>query len=396
VSTRELEYAAVRFLEGWGFSAEFIEEAGKPTPDIRATDTDGALYLLEIKQRTVAWNEHAERVWSSTLGIEVMKRVDPGGPSNTVDGVIGKAVDQLESVAAGDKGVLRLVWIIADPTDREFHYDRVRQTVYGTRVVVATGNIDSAVREGIYVAPSAFVRWRNAIDGVLLGAFDCLLLNDLSPRYENLKRSRIAQLCGAGLFDPPEIAASAHCYYLPPDGSRLTSQSVKARLEAIYGVHVIELIDLHRYSAATSVSVEAPVAVLSSPVKTTSYGGAEDAVCHWLENTNPGCSVSRGTPITFTLTCPSKATVYMVKVLALAFVDYARVREAEEALYRATSEEGLGGGYVVLVAGRHGVISFIKSVVDDNPPRIPSIGIIAGFLDANATFHEAYRWEGLQ
>lgn len=26
------------------------------------------------------------------------------------------------------------------------------------------------------------MRWRDAIDGVLLGAFDCLLLNDLMPR----------------------------------------------------------------------------------------------------------------------------------------------------------------------------------------------------------------------
>ena len=253
MSDRKLEQAAVRFLQENGFSAEFIEEAGRLTPDIRARDSQGVSYLLELKHRTVAWHEQAKVEQSLPGGIEVMMRVDPGGPSNTISGVLEKAARQLESAAAGDENVLRVVWIFANPTDRDFHYDRVRETVYGTRVIVGMGNVESPVREGMYVAPAAFARWKDTIDGILLETFGGLFLNDLSPRYAAMKGSRIAQLCGEAVLDPVEIAASGHCYYLPPDDTPPTEENVKTRLGAIYGIRVIKVIDIPRYSAATVV-----------------------------------------------------------------------------------------------------------------------------------------------
>jgi hypothetical protein len=391
VSDKQLEQAAVCLLMEHGFSADILAETSSPTPDIRATDPHGASYLLEIKHRTVAWNERANPSFSPALGVKVMKREDRGGSSNTLSRVFRAAAKQLEAAAAGDKDVLRLVWIFADPTDTTFHYEGVRRTVYGIRIVVAAGNVESTVREGIYVSPAAFVRWRNTIDGVLLGGFDSLFLNDLSPRYDRLKRSSIARLCGGALFDPLELAASDRCYYLPPNDSSPTSEYVKARLEAIYGIDVIRLIDIPRYSAASIVSKEASPAVPRTFMNSDSW---IDAIRRWLERTNQGCAVTIGNNIDFTVTCPTGVTLFVAKSLEISFIDYARVIDAEEDLYRAITERAAKGAFLLLVTRRGDVLDFLKAAVDANPPHIPSVGIIVGLFDADGTFKALHKWTG--
>jgi hypothetical protein len=380
VSDRQLKQAAVCFLRENGFSADILVETSSPTPDIRANDPSGASYLLEIKHRTVAWADRSESSFSPIMGVEVMKREDSGGSSNALSRIFRAAAKQLEAAAAGDNEVLRLVWIFADPTDTAFHYECVMRTVYGMRVVVAAGNVESLVREGIYVSPADFVRWRNVIDGVLLGPFDGLFLNDLSPRYDHLKTSGIAQLCRDALFDPLESAASGHCYYLPPSDSSPTSEHVKASLEAIYGIHVIRLIDIPRYSAATLVP--------TTPTRRISINGDswKDAVHRWLEEANPDCAVATGTPVDFTVTCQTGATLVIAKPVEISFIDYARVIDAQENLYRARKERGAQGAFLVLVARSDYVLEFLKAAVDANPPHIPSIGIIVGLYEPTDTF----------
>ena len=247
-----LEHAAVSFLHDHGFSAEIIEEASGRTPDIRAIDSAGKSYLLEVKQRTVGWHEQAEPRGSAE-GLKVMSRIDPGGPSNTVSGVIEHGVRQLASVTPNDESILRLIWFFADPSDREYHYRRIQQTAYGTRVVIAQGG-ESLAREGMYVGPAAFVRWRNVLDGILLGAIGGILLNDLSPRYEQLKKSHLTQLCGDVVLDPVAAVASGQCYYLQPDCTvPNTRENVIKRLESAYAIRVIDLVDIPRFSAAALV-----------------------------------------------------------------------------------------------------------------------------------------------
>jgi hypothetical protein len=394
VSDRQLERAAVCLLRENGFSADILVETSSPTPDIRANDPYGASYLLEIKHRTVAWAERSGSSFSPILGVEVMKREDSGGSSNALSRIFRAAAKQLEAAAAGDDEVLRLVWIFADPTDTAFHYECVMRTVYGMRVVVAAGDVESMVREGIYVSPADFVRWRNVIDGVLLGRFDGLFLNDLSPRYDHLKTSGIAQLCRDALFDPLELSASGHFYYLPPSDSSPTSEHVKARLEAIYGIHVIRLIDIPRYSAATFVPTVTTEA--GTPTRRISINGDswKDAIRQWLEETNPDCAVATGTPIDFTVTCQTGVTLVIAKAVEISFVDYARVIDAQESLYLARKEGGAQEALLVLVARCGYVLEFLKAAVDANPPHIPSVGIIVGLYEPTETFKALYTWPG--
>src|SRR5215218_8542899 len=178
MSDRTLEQAAVDVLRKYGFKADLIEETTSPTPDIRATDDEGISYLIEIKNRTVGWLDKAEPAWSESE-FEVLHRVDSGGASNTLSGVIEKAAEQLGVDNRPD--TLRLIWFVVDPTDRDYHHKQIWQTVYGTQIVIAKGR---APGEGFYLSPAAFVRWRNSLDGVILGVLGGLFLNDLSPRYK--------------------------------------------------------------------------------------------------------------------------------------------------------------------------------------------------------------------
>jgi hypothetical protein len=106
MSDRALEQAAVDLLRKHGFSAELIEETTSPTPDIRANDDDGVSYLIEIKNRTVGWLDKAERAWSESE-LEVLHRINPGGPSNTLSGVIERLPNKWG--AEKEEEILRLI-----------------------------------------------------------------------------------------------------------------------------------------------------------------------------------------------------------------------------------------------------------------------------------------------
>jgi hypothetical protein len=240
--------ALLRLLESEGFSAALVAEADVPTPDVRATDPAGTTYLIELKERTVAWPDraHSECIRE---GRQVITRQDAGGASDTVSRVLKKAARQLQSSDQEKGKTVRLVWFLADQTDQEYHYDVIRNTAYGIRYVVAWRDGKIQTREGIYVSHAEFMRWRDVIDGIILGPLDVLLLNDLSSRYPLLRESYLAEKC-SNVCDPVALAESGLSYYLSPTGEAPSEEAACARLESIYGLSMPKILDFPRFSAA--------------------------------------------------------------------------------------------------------------------------------------------------
>jgi len=242
---RDLKHALIELLAHAGLTASLIPEGPTRSADIRAVHPSGEAYLLEVKSRVTSWIDEAQPT-APVDGSPVLLRTDPTGVSNALSRVFEKAASQLQPPDLTDN-TLRLVWFFAHPSDLHFHYTRIANTAYGATNVAAPGR---PVLLGFYVHHAAFARWRH-LDGVLLGPFGALLLNDLSPRYDALKSSALAA-CSEFVTDPRELASTDQCYYLDPTERGTDPSTSKARLVDKYGLSNIQFVDLTRFGAAVA------------------------------------------------------------------------------------------------------------------------------------------------
>lgn len=244
---KDLKQELVRFLEDAGFAAEAIPESASPSADLRATHPNGESYLLEVKARTESWFDGASQAISTTSASALI-RSDTTGRLSALERIFKKANSQLAS-SSRDESTYRILWFVAHPSDLHYHYNRIADTAYGAAVVYASGQ----ARKGFYVEHAAYASWRD-LDAVLLGSFGGLLLNDLSPRYDSLKKSVLARCCAGAVSDPKELAATNEWYYLDPTEPGAHPGNSKERLEKAYGLHNVLIIQMKRFSAAAGPS----------------------------------------------------------------------------------------------------------------------------------------------
>lgn len=228
-----IKTAIAEVLQNKGFEVTLLEESDEPTPDLLATDQKD-VFLIEIKER------HGNSSQSSTP-FEV--QLDKICYQNRLSGICRKAVDQLRTNQ--NQEIFRLLWLIADPNEQHLHYEQFRATMYGIRLVVCK---DSDVKEGYYIKNSEFYRWRDNLDGVTLGNFGGLFLNNYSPRYSQFRNTPFRYLFGSAVCDPPVIEKSGNAFYLDSDVDRGDELAVKKALESKYGIEVAHFENLVRFS----------------------------------------------------------------------------------------------------------------------------------------------------
>jgi hypothetical protein len=249
----QLKSELVAYLEQLGFSAECIEESASPTPDLRALDSEGCSYVIEVKTRTTAWSDRAELLAEDASG-RVLKRNDQSTASSSVAGDLEQAARQLD--AGSREADLRLVWVLAERSDQQFLYEEVRRTAYGVKLAIATLRGQHATREAYFATYAAFARHRESIDGVLLGPFHALFLNSLSSRCSALKASRVARLCREAVLDPIDLDRKGDCYLVPVTDEPPKPASVMQRISSAYAVQVLALDDFTRFSAVVEIPKE--------------------------------------------------------------------------------------------------------------------------------------------
>lgn len=255
MNDRPLKDELIAYLRGVGYRAEAIQERDHPTPDLIVEDASGTRYVIEVKERTTRWDERAEVLAEDPSG-RVLKRCDPSRRSNSVDDVLEHAAKQLNAAELSTD--LRLVWLLADATDLVFLYEEVRQTAYGLALAIATPGGRDALKETFYASYASFARWSSSLDGILLGPFHGLFLNNLSPRYEQLRTSALSKQCGDAVLDPAALEAAGECYLVPVTGEAPSEAVVRRYLKDRHGVELVKLESFTRFSAVIEVKADTP------------------------------------------------------------------------------------------------------------------------------------------
>lgn len=212
-----------------GFRAADIPIGPRPTADFFVRDgTD--TYVIEVKHRDVV-ESVADQV-----------HIDPAGRTNTTSGILSEAVDQLRSSDVDD--ALKILWIMSPPPDRDLRYRQFESTAYG--ILIAAGK--GTAKPCYYATHADFYRYRDTLDGIALGTFGAMLLNDLSPRYSRLKMSRLVTLfCGA-VRDPSALEATGDAFVVRGDVDRTCKSAVIDYLATQYGVAIGDLVRLTRFA----------------------------------------------------------------------------------------------------------------------------------------------------
>lgn len=237
MTDKKTKAAIKKILEDKGFKVELIEETDELTPDILASDSHTQL-LIEIKERYGAEGSRVD-------GREV--RLDKIARQNRLSGISKKAMEQLKSQSTAR--TFNLLWLVADPTDRKLHYEQFRMTSYGIRIVIGTRAGQSFAKECYYATYSDFYRWCDVLDGVVLGNFGGVFINNYSPRYRRFRTTGFVKLFESAVWDPTELEQRGDALRLDSDVDRSDEDAVKKAIEAKYGVEVSGFEDLVRFSA---------------------------------------------------------------------------------------------------------------------------------------------------
>jgi len=237
VTDKKTKAALKKILEDKGFKVELIEETSeKKTPDLLASDSHTQL-LIEMKERY-----GTDR--SSMDGLDV--RLDKVARLNTLSGISKEAAKQLQ-LHSSDQ-MFNLLWLYADPANRNLHYEQFRMTTYGIRIVTGMHAGHGFLKECYYATDSDFYRWRDVLDGVALGNFGGMFVNDYSPRYRRFRTTNFVQLFKSAVCDPTALEQRGDAFRLDSDVDRRDEEAVKKAIEAKYGVTVSGLENLVRFS----------------------------------------------------------------------------------------------------------------------------------------------------
>jgi hypothetical protein len=236
VTDEKTKAALKKILEDKGFKVKLIEETGEGDPDLLVSDNNTQL-LIELKERFSTDRSSMDR-------LDV--RLDKVVRRNTLSGISKKAMEQLQ-LRSTDR-MFNLLWLVADPIDWKLHYEQFRMTAYGIRTVIGRHAGQGFVKECYYATYSDFYRWRDVLDGVALGNFDGMFVNDYSPRYRRFRTTNLVQLFKPAVWEPTELEQRGSVFRLDSDVDRSDEDAVKKAIEAKYGVEVSGFEDLVRFT----------------------------------------------------------------------------------------------------------------------------------------------------
>lgn len=224
------ELGIKRFFETLGYQVEKINESNEESPDFIISD-DTSSSVLELKTKFPSLEEIEERKRRLYSGaIHNVHEIILG--NNTLSGIIKKAKNQLRNYR--EENILRLVWLLATGHLAEPRMFQFEATLYGSTTIASTERALGCY----FFYNSDFYRFREILDGAIISTETRakLLLNSLSPRYEQLKNSSLPKYLGDAVVDPIELESNALAFMLDGDVDRKDKETILAYLRKKYGL----------------------------------------------------------------------------------------------------------------------------------------------------------------
>lgn len=187
-----------------------FEDSKAKVCDSLATDGNQP-YLIEVKTK-----EEDLSFLAQLNATGQAKQPLPLSRTNTMSGIIRKAIDQLNAREAAKESFKLIYFALYKTTDENVTYKQLRSTLYGIQDITVFKTKDEfELTECFYLTHTDFRRFQD-LDAVVVEMPNGLELwpNPFSPRADEFARSALYQSFkrGNAVFDPVELEKNGQCF----------------------------------------------------------------------------------------------------------------------------------------------------------------------------------------
>lgn len=241
------ENEARRFFEAVGLTVTRIPTASTATADY-FVDGDTIGYAVEVKTR----RDDAD-------ALETLRRGDTADSQRQLahDAAIERTARSARKQLLGVDPAHDRLWILwfslRAMLGSDASFQQCLGTLYGIRDCIIDENGTATALDCFYARPGVFERWPE-IDGALIstetGFVGCI--NELSPRAEQVKRSRIMTRLGRATVVPSDLEARGSVFMAEGSTDRKDTHALQAALSTRYGREILVVDFTHAWAAKLS------------------------------------------------------------------------------------------------------------------------------------------------
>jgi hypothetical protein len=246
----DYESQVQEFLRRHGYYVEKIPCEKDKSPDFLIRDATYT-YGLELKTKFPSDSQVEERDRQlETTGVHVVR--EPAVRKNTLSGIITDAATQLAQYPLL-KDSLRLVWLLSTGHLADARIHQFETTLFGSTQIIDITNKWSGTC--YFFSNSDFFRCRDVLDAAIVSIElePKLLLNPLSPRYEQIKGSSLAKLLAKDLIDPIELEKLGQAFVVEGEVDRNNEEEVLLYLKTKYKSQRLEKMEMMSLSGTLRV-----------------------------------------------------------------------------------------------------------------------------------------------
>lgn len=236
-----------RALESFGFKVEKIDERiGIKTPDFYATK-DGDAFTIELKTKYM--NPTIIQNMQQAFGQgEMHTSIIPLNFNTTYQKVIHKAKDQLKSEPIYEES-FNIAWFHCEGSDAGTIMEIFENTLYG-KAYGADFKDDhnkNAYECYYYKEIAMFYKYKDILDGAVISMDGSIkvLLNILSPKYEELKNSSLCITLKEGVQDPYERESRGEALVI---NEEMYGRNINLEIQKKYGMKSFMVFPMQSYT----------------------------------------------------------------------------------------------------------------------------------------------------
>lgn len=244
----------IKFFNAAKLKAKKIPESDEKTPDFLISDEVNILVELKEKNDSTEAEGHRETAFSQN---KLFEHTSILSYRNRLSGIIGSAAAQLKAQKEKTNSDFCFVFVVMNGISPNAQFSQFASTLYGKKNIFDANDVERS-KECYYFTHSEFYKYSDIIDGafLVLNGYMELLINDKSPRYEEVINSKFVSRFSGCIIDPKFLAENDVIFYADTDLSRKDEDAVKAYVFEKYGIDRGFAFDFPHYSIQSRLSLD--------------------------------------------------------------------------------------------------------------------------------------------
>lgn len=231
----------------FGLKVEKIPAGETKTPDF-LVQAENEEYLIEVKEKEA--HPELEKAKEKAFQQEELFQVSESLKTKSVlQNVVRDGKRQIQAFVTNE-ATFRVLWIHCTGVGYDATVEQIITGLYGSETIVDFSSEDAFSGICYYFGHSQFFKFKDSLDAVLVSNVKSeviLCLNNLSPRYEQIKNSQLVLKMEKGVRDPVEEAKSGKAFLVDSEVDRGKPEEVLEFLKMKYKSEKLQVMKITHF-----------------------------------------------------------------------------------------------------------------------------------------------------